>query len=139
MTKSEIAKAIESVGDKIMRGLATIADGDALYQAAFALRTPEENASEYAKLLGEKGGLVKTTKKAASSRENGKKGGRPKGTIRVVNAAQHVHQLHEPVEFRNKAELVKWLSARFTDHVWTASWSIMKLDSEMRDVELMIE
>lgn len=139
MTKLEIAKAIESVGDKIMRGLATIADGDALYQAAFALRTPEENASEYAKLLGEKGGLVKTKKKAASSRENGKLGGRPSKLIRVVNSAAHVHQLREPVEFRTKAELVRWLSAQFTDHVWTTSWSKMKLDSEMRDVELMIE
>ena len=94
-----------------------------------------QQASEAGRALGS----IRSERKSAAARENGKKGGRPKGTIRVVNAAQHVHQLHEPVEFRNKAELVKWLSARFTDHVWTASWSILRLDSEMRDVELMIE
>ena len=84
-------------------------------------------------------GAIKTDRKAAASRENGAKGGRPTKPIRVVNAAQHIHQLREPVEFRTKAELVAWLSARFTSHRWAAGWSILRLDSEMRDVELMID
>lgn len=84
-------------------------------------------------------GSIKTARKAASSRANGSKGGRPAKPIRVVNAAAHVNQLREPVEFATKAELVAWLSARFTDHRWTANWSILRLDSEMRDVELMID
>lgn len=84
-------------------------------------------------------GSIKTDRKSAASRANGAKGGRPTSLIRVVNAAQHVHQLRDPVEFATKAELVAWLSARFTDHRWLASWSILRLDNEMRDVELMIE
>lgn len=84
-------------------------------------------------------GAIKTDRKAAASRENGAKGGRPTKPIRVVNAAAHVHQLCEPVEFATKVELVAWLSARFTNHRWAASWSILRLDSEMRDVELMID
>lgn len=103
------------------------------------LRASAESFRRQASEAGRALGSIRSERKSAAARENGKLGGRPKGTIRVVNAAQHVHQLHEPVEFRNKAELVKWLSARFTDHVWTASWSILRLDSEMRDVELMIE
>lgn len=37
-----------------------------------------EDESFWAKKLGAKGGQAKSDKKAASSRENGKKGGRPK-------------------------------------------------------------
>lgn len=36
---------------------------------------------EAAKVLGRKGGSVKSEKKAAAARENGKKGGRPKSAI----------------------------------------------------------
>lgn len=94
-----------------------------------------ESVSSAARALGS----VKSDRKAAASRANGASGGRPTKLIRVVNSAAHVHQLREPEEFRTKAELVAWLSARFTDHRWTASWSILRLDSEMRDIELMIE
>jgi hypothetical protein len=42
------------------------------------MKTEKEIISEAAALLGRKGGLVKSEKKAKSSKENGKKGGRPK-------------------------------------------------------------
>jgi hypothetical protein len=38
----------------------------------------DEMAREYAAALGRKGGSAKSDRKAASSRENGRKGGRPK-------------------------------------------------------------
>lgn len=36
--------------------------------------------SEAASILGRKGGAVKSERKASAARENGKKGGRPKGS-----------------------------------------------------------
>jgi general stress protein YciG len=42
--------------------------------------TEEEKIREYARLLGRKGGSASTPAKKRSSKENGKKGGRPKGS-----------------------------------------------------------
>ena len=60
-------------------------------------------------------------------------------SLRAVNAAPHVHVLDGPMYFRDKKSLVPWLQVKFPDHVWSESWTIRKLDSEMRDVELRLE
>ena len=51
-------------------------------KSTFDKMTEEEKEQEYIKLsaatLGRKGGLVKSDRKSAAARKNGKKGGRPK-------------------------------------------------------------
>jgi hypothetical protein len=42
------------------------------------MKNDKKQINEAAALLGRKGGSVKSEKKAAASRENGKKGGRPR-------------------------------------------------------------
>lgn len=47
--------------------------------------TEDEIIRDYMSRIGKKGGSVKSEKKAAASRENGKKGGWPKGRPRKKN------------------------------------------------------
>lgn len=101
----------------------------------------QEGVSSAAATLGRKGGSATSPAKAAANQAKavyGHLGGRPRN-LRAVNAAEHVHQLREPWPFSNKADLVRWLCARYPDHAWSRSWSLSRLDSEMRDVELMLE
>jgi hypothetical protein len=48
----------------------------------------DENLPGYAAVLGRKGGSVKSERKAASSRENGKLGGRPRKEYLVIRAVK---------------------------------------------------
>lgn len=59
-------EAVEAVGTGVVEASATQA---------------EKELNKMAAVLGRKGGAAKTERKAVSSRENGKKGGRPKTKI----------------------------------------------------------
>lgn len=79
----------------------------AALSAAFELLTPAERdadeievesqlsamAAELGRRGGKKGGAVKTPRKTAASRENGKKGGRPVALARIDNASAECERL----------------------------------------------
>lgn len=71
------ARAVPSLQIAAM-GHAQDQAGEVTYTPDFYEIAEIDNESFWAKKLGKKGGSVKSEKKAATSRENGKKGGRPK-------------------------------------------------------------
>lgn len=88
--------------------------------------------------LGRRGGQATGKAKSKASRENGRNGGRPKN-LRIVNAAAHVHVLREPLPCSTKSAVISWLEKKFPDHIWSRSWNLARLDSEMRDEEVRLE
>ena len=84
VSKKEIIEGLDIIAQAMMEGKATLAHANALLAIRYGLQSEKDRATEYANLsdfavaLGRKGGQAKSEKKAASCRENGKKGGRPR-------------------------------------------------------------
>lgn len=85
-TKAEAIEGMDIIADAMMSGKATLGHADALLGIRFALMSDGDKADE-AKVLhdhlskiGTVGGSASTPDKRAASAENGKKGGRPKGS-----------------------------------------------------------
>jgi hypothetical protein len=93
----------------------------------------QSDESTAAAILGRKGGQSKSPAKATASRANGG----AKKNLRAENVPG-CHRIRGPWYFSCKTSVVWWLIRSFPDHQWTARWSLSRLDTEMRDVELTL-
>lgn len=81
MKNRQTADDLLDIANRIMAGQSTVADGNRLLEIRYQLMDAQGKMDDYvgaAVTLGS----IKSEKKAAASRENGKKGGWPKGRPR---------------------------------------------------------
>lgn len=80
MTRAECCAGLDAIADDMMHGIHNMGQADALLDIRFALMSSSERSAEYGALSEAAAtlGKAKSPRKAVSSAENGKKGGRPK-------------------------------------------------------------
>jgi len=78
MTKKEVIDCLDIISNDMLSGDTTIMHANTLIAIRYSLQNNTERNIEYLKLAASTLGSIKSDKKAESSRENGKKGGRPK-------------------------------------------------------------
>jgi len=77
LTRKEACGGLDAIADDMMHGIHNMAQPDAILAIRHSLMTASEQGADYADAARALGS-IRTDRKAASSAENGKKGGRPK-------------------------------------------------------------
>jgi hypothetical protein len=83
MNKAEIMQTLGIIATDISNGHISILHANTIFAIRYSLQNNNERNNEYISLQKAAStlGSIKTEKKAAAARENGKKGGRPKKKV----------------------------------------------------------